>query len=71
MKIGELFGDNVEDITMSEEDKKEYNDWLEKLKYVVNKLNLSDISIGNKTSAKACFDSAEIALKALKEITLK
>ena len=31
MKLGELFGEDMEDIVLSEEDIKEYNDWLEKL----------------------------------------
>lgn len=71
MKVGELFGDKIEDINLSEEDKKEYNDWLEKLQYTVNELDLSNILIGNKMSANDSFKSVEIVLNALREIILK
>lgn len=71
MKVGELFSNNADSINLSEEDKKEYNDWLEKLQYTINDLDLSNILMNNKTSANTNFKSVEIALKALKEIILK
>ena len=71
MKVGELFGNKVESINLSEEDKKEYNEWLGKLQYTVNKLDLSTVLLGNKMSVENSFESVEIVLNALKEIALK
>lgn len=71
MKLGELFGEDMEDIVLSEEDIKEYNDWLEKLQYTINDLDLSNILMRHKKSAKTNFKSVEIVLNALKEIVLK
>lgn len=71
MKVGELFNNNADSINLSEEDIKEYNDWLEKLQYTINDLDLSNILMKHKMSAKTNFKSVETVLNALKEIVLK
>lgn len=71
MTLGELCGEKVEKINMSEEDQKEYNKWLEQLQYLTETADLTNVSISNKAAMKAHFESMEIAINVLKELVLK